>query len=128
MTGGTAVILGPTGRNLGAGMSGGTAYVHRLRPDRVNRAAIDSGELELRSLDRADVELLRGLLERHVETTGSSLAAGMLDDFETTVVEFVRIVPRDFDAVITARAVAESEGLDPDGAVVWGRILEVTGG
>ena len=128
MTGGTAVILGSTGRNLGAGMSGGTAYVYRLRPDRVNRSALDSGELELSSLDRADVELLRGLLERHVELTDSAVAARMLGEFDTTVSDFVKVLPRDFAAVLETRATAAVEGLDPDGDIVWGRIMEVTGG
>jgi glutamate synthase (NADPH/NADH) large chain len=128
MTGGTAVILGPVGRNLGAGMSGGTAFIHRLKPDRVNREALESGELELRVLDSDDVELLAGLLAQHVELTGSALATRMLADIEATAADFVKLVPRDFAAVSEARALAELEGLDPDGEVVWGRIMEVTGG
>jgi glutamate synthase (NADPH/NADH) large chain len=128
MTGGTAVILGPVGRNLGAGMSGGTAYVYKLRPDRVNREALESEELRLDPLDRADVELLRGMLERHVEYTDSAVAVAMLDDFESTASDFVRVLPRDFAAVLETRALAVDEGLDPDGAVVWERIVEVTGG
>ncbi|MEO6942890.1 MAG: glutamate synthase large subunit [Terrimesophilobacter sp.] len=128
MTGGTAVILGQVGRNLGAGMSGGTAYIYRLPADRVNREALEHGELKLGTLDRADVELLRDLLERHVQYTGSTLAASMLEDFQTTVADFVRVLPRDFAAVQGTRAAAADEGLDPDGAIVWNRILEVTGG
>lgn len=128
MTGGVAVILGSVGRNLGAGMSGGTAYVYRLPADRVNRDALAHGELRLDPLDRADVELLRDLLHQHVEHTGSTLASAMLEDFETTASEFVRVLPRDFAAVLETRATAVDEGLDPDGAVVWGRIVEVTGG
>ncbi len=128
MTGGIAVILGPVGRNLGAGMSGGTAYVYRLRPDRVNRDALERGELRLDSLDRADVELVRGLVERHGALTGSTAAAAMLEDFESTAADFVRVLPRDFAAVLETRATAVDEGLDPDGAIVWERIVEVTGG
>jgi glutamate synthase (NADPH/NADH) large chain len=52
----------------------------------------------------------------------------MLDDFETSVAEFVRLVPRDYAAVLRARDDALAEGLDPDSDVVWNRILEVTGG
>ncbi|MEO7148268.1 MAG: glutamate synthase large subunit [Terrimesophilobacter sp.] len=128
MTGGTAVILGATGRNLGAGMSGGVAYIYRLNPDRVNGAALRSGELTLDSLDRADIELLRSLLERHVECTGSTLAERMLADFDTTASDFVKVLPRDYAAVLATRATALEEGLDPDGDVVWTRIMEVTGG
>ena len=128
MTGGLAVILGETGRNLGAGMSGGTAYVHRLKRDRVNRESLDTGELELHPLGSADIEILRDLLGEHLAETDSAVAARMLDDFETTVGEFVKVLPRDFAAVLAMRQTATEEGLDPDGDVVWGRILEVTGG
>ncbi|KZX22450.1 Glutamate synthase [NADPH] large chain [Rathayibacter tanaceti] len=128
MTGGLAVILGETGRNLGAGMSGGTAYIHGLRRELVNREALASGELTLSELGSADVEILRDLLERHVVETGSLLAQGMLDDIDGTVSRFVKVLPRDFAAVLATRASAAKEGLDPDGDVVWGRILEVTGG
>ncbi|MBW4042303.1 MAG: glutamate synthase large subunit [Acidobacteria bacterium] len=127
MTGGLAVILGATGRNLGAGMSGGTAYVHGLSHEQVNVDAL-AGELDLLPMDSADAEILRDLLQRHVETTGSALAARMLEGFEQIVEEFVKVLPRNYAAVLATRAVAEDEGLDPDGDVVWRRILEVTGG
>ena len=128
MTGGLAVILGPTGRNLGAGMSGGTAYVHRLPTTRVNRDALASGELGLVPMDSADAAILKDLLERHVTLTDSALAARMLTDFETTVAEFVKELPRNYAAVLETRAKAADEGLDPDGDTVWRRILEVTTG
>jgi glutamate synthase (NADPH/NADH) large chain len=128
MTGGLAVILGTTGRNLGAGMSGGTAYVHELRPERVNRDALANGELSLLPLDSADVEILTDLLRKHVAETDSVLAAKMLDDLDATIAAFVKVLPRDYAAVIKTRADAIEEGLDPDGDVVWSRIMEVTGG
>ncbi|MCU1639187.1 MAG: glutamate synthase large subunit [Microbacteriaceae bacterium] len=128
MTGGLAVILGGTGRNLGAGMSGGTAYVHRLRRERVNADSLATGELELHELGAADAVILRDVLERHHAETQSPLAGRMLDDFASTVAEFVKVLPRDYAAVLATRATAVEEGLDPDGDVVWGRIMEVTGG
>jgi glutamate synthase (NADPH) large chain len=128
MTGGLAVIIGSTGRNLGAGMSGGTAYVYRLRPERVNPDARASGELEMSPLGSADIEIVRDLLERHVAETGSSVAAGMLADFDASIALFVKVRPRDYAAVLETRQTAADEGLDPDGDVVWTRILEVTGG
>ncbi|WP_395638854.1 glutamate synthase large subunit, partial [Pseudolysinimonas sp.] len=128
MTGGLAVILGGTGRNLGAGMSGGTAYVHELRKERVNRDALANGELSLLPLDSADVEILTDLLRKHVAETDSALAARMLADLDATVAAFVKVLPRDYAAVIRTRAEAIEEGLDPDGDVVWSRIMEVTGG
>lgn len=128
MTGGLAVILGATGRNLGAGMSGGQAYVYELDRDLVNREAMASGELELGALGSGDAEILRDLLEKHVAETDSTLARRLLDDFETEVDNFVRVLPRDYAAVLQTRQEAVTEGLDPDGDVVWKRILEVTGG
>jgi glutamate synthase (NADPH/NADH) large chain len=128
MTGGLAVILGGTGRNLGAGMSGGTAYVYELKRERVNRDSLASGELELLPLGSADVEIVRDLLERHVAETESALATRLLKDFDETVAKFVKVLPRDYAAVLQTRQDAVDEGLDPDGDIVWNRILEVTGG
>ena len=128
MTGGLAVILGGTGRNLGAGMSGGTAYIHELRAERVNPESLATGELELLPLGSADVEILTDLLTRHRDETDSVVAARMLEDMDATVAAFTKILPRDYAAVLQTRQTAISEGLDPDGDVVWNRIMEVTGG
>ena len=128
MTGGLAVILGPTGRNLGAGMSGGTAYVYRLDERLVNREALATGELSLGELGSGDAAILRDLLEQHVAETDSTLARALLDDFEAELANFVLVMPRDYAAVLQTRQEAVAEGLDPDGDVVWSRILEVTGG
>ncbi|NQX10473.1 glutamate synthase large subunit [Microbacteriaceae bacterium VKM Ac-2855] len=128
MTGGLALILGETGRNFGAGMSGGTAYVYDLKRELVNRDSLATGELTLSGLGSADVEIVRDLLEKHVAETGSALAERLLADFDETVTRFVKVLPRDYAAVLETRRSAVDEGLDPDGDVVWGRILEVTGG
>ncbi len=128
MTGGLAMILGPTGRNLGAGMSGGTAYVYDLREAHVNPEALSTGELSLLPVDSADAEIITDLLTKHREETGSALASRMLDNIDETLQRFVKVLPRDYAAVIATRQSAVDEGLDPDGDVVWGRIMEVTGG
>ncbi|WP_104200769.1 glutamate synthase large subunit [Cryobacterium sp. Y29] len=128
MTGGLAVILGETGRNLGAGMSGGTAYVYGLTAERVNRDALTSGELRLLALESVDREIVRDLLEQHRDQTDSALAKRMLDNLEETMDTFVKVLPRDYAAVLETRQTALDEGLDPDGLVVWNRILEVTNG
>ena len=128
MTGGLAVILGGTGRNLGAGMSGGTAYVYGLGRENVNREALDSGELELLPLGSADREIVRDLIEQHRDQTDSALAGTLLSDLEETMKTFVKVLPRDYAAVLATRQTAVDEGLDPDGEVVWNRILEVTNG
>jgi len=128
MTGGLAVILGATGRNLGAGMSGGIAYVHDLRPERVNRDALDAGEVSLVPLDADDRETVAALLRRHLDETESALAARLIAEGDVALDRFVKVLPRDYAAVLATRQTALDEGLDPDGDVVWGRILEVTGG
>ncbi|ARC56896.1 Glutamate synthase [NADPH] large chain [Frondihabitans sp. 762G35] len=128
MTGGLAVILGTTGRNLGAGMSGGTAYVHRLERENVNDDALSTGELLLEPLGSADIEILTDLLQRHLAETGSVVAERLLLDVEKTAEEFVKVLPRDYAAVMLTRKTAVDEGLDPDGDEVWNRIMEVTGG
>ena len=128
MTGGVAVILGDTGRNLGAGMSGGTAYIYDLAPEHVNSDALATGELALLPLDAGDVEIVTTLLEQHLAETESVLAAEMLASVDESMARFVKVVPRDYAAVIATRAAAVEEGLDPDGDIVWSRILEVTGG
>ena len=128
MTGGLAVILGKTGRNLGAGMSGGTAYVYDLDRTLVNREAVASGELELLELGSGDLEILRDLLRLHTAETDSTLAAELLENLDEAAARFTRVLPRDYAAVLETRQAAVAEGLDPDGDVVWTRILEVTGG
>ena len=124
----TRLVLGATGRNLGAGMSGGTAYVYRLDRALVNREALATGELVLGELGSGDAEILRDLLKQHVLETDSALASAMLADFDRVLDDFVRVLPRDYAAVLQTRQDAVAEGLDPDGDVVWTRILEVTGG
>lgn len=128
MTGGLAVILGETGRNLGAGMSGGTAYVRGLKRENVNDDALATGELLLQPLGSADIEILSDLLRQHFTETGSTVAEALLVDVEASAEEFVKVLPRDYAAVLETRKTAADEGLDPDGDEVWSRIMEVTGG
>lgn len=112
MTGGTALILGETGRNLGAGMSGGTAYVLDLRDDCVNRDALTSGELSLGALDADDRTLVTELLKKHLDETESALAARLLADGDAALDRFVKVLPRDYAAVLATRQTALDEGLD----------------
>lgn len=128
MTGGLAVILGHTGRNLGAGMSGGLAYVNGLQEADVNPDSLSSGELILSPLGGADAEILRDLLGRHVDMTDSDLAKRLLGDFAASLESFVKVTPRDYAAVLETRQSAVNSGLDPDGEETWHKILEVTGG
>lgn len=128
MTGGVAVILGKSGRNLGAGMSGGVAYIYKLRADHINHESLANGELKLLQLRNDDKGRLKTLLNSHVAHTGSKLAAEMLENFEAVAEEFTVVVPRDYANVLEIRSKAVSAGEDPDSPEVWTRILEVTNG
>ena len=128
MTGGRAVILGKTGINLGAGMSGGIAYVHRLSESKVNREALQLGEITLSVLDDAGKDELQAMIEQHLDLTGSPLAKIILDDFSTYAKEFVRVMPRDYARIVEIQQDAQATGIDLDGEEVWTQILEVTNG
>ncbi len=107
MTGGVAVILGPTGRNLAAGMSGGVAYVLDLEPSKVNREMVD-----LERPDDADAERLVELVRRHAEETGSVVAEALLVDWPSARSRFTTVMPKDFKRVLQATLRAEQEGRD----------------
>ena len=128
MTGGRAVILGRTGINLGAGMSGGVAYIYKLSEARVNREALSSGELTLSSLEEHDAEQLKDMLEAHHFATGSLRAKQILDNFEAELPKFVRALPRDYARVVEVQRLAGLSGMALDGEEIWTQILEVTGG
>ncbi len=125
MTGGTAVILGPTGRNIGAGMSGGSAYILDLDTRLLNQDSFHQGELRVDALDEEDRIELRAILARHLELTGSAVAAALL---ETDLARVTKLVPRDWAMVRDIRLDAERQGVDPDSDNIWRKILEVTGG
>jgi glutamate synthase (NADPH/NADH) large chain len=123
MTGGTVVVLGPTGRNFAAGMSGGTAYVLDLRPDRVNAELVD-----LSPLSDEEAARVQHLLNRHVEETESAVASRLLADWAAARARFTAIMPRDYRRVLEVRQSARDDGLDPDGSEVWPRIMEAARG
>jgi len=123
MTGGTVLVLGPTGRNLAAGMSGGVAYVLNLREDRVNRELVD-----LMPLRERDEEVVQELLTRHRRWTESAVAGRLLADWDNVKSQFTLVLPRDYQRVLDVRTTAESEGLDLNGPDVWERIMEASRG
>jgi glutamate synthase (NADPH/NADH) large chain len=113
MTGGRVVVLGPTGRNFAAGMSGGIAYVLDLNPIRLNREMVD-----VDPLDEADVEFLREVVLRHQAETGSTVAAGLLASWEDAPGRFAKVMPKDYKRVLAAASAAEREGRDVNEAVM----------
>ncbi|GHJ44894.1 glutamate synthase [Catellatospora sp. TT07R-123] len=113
MTGGTVVVLGPTGRNFAAGMSGGAAFLLDLDPMLVNRELVDLGPVS-----DVDAEALYELVERHHAETGSAVAEKLLADWAGSVERFTAVIPRDYKRVIEAMRAAEAAGRDVNAAVM----------
>ncbi len=109
MTGGTVVILGPTGRNIAAGMSGGRAFVLDL-----NTAIVNTEMVDVLAVPQEQREILRGIVSSfHVET-GSEVAAALLKSWDSEVSRFSLIMPRDYARVLAAIEKATREGLPVD--------------
>jgi glutamate synthase (NADPH) large chain len=121
MTGGIAVVLGKTGRNVAAGMSGGIGYFLDLDPTLLNTEMVDA-----LVPSEADLDLLRSLIVRHQEETGSDVAEALLVDWHATARRFTKVLPRDFARVIAARQQGESEGLDE--AKITSKMMEAAHG
>ena len=101
MTGGRVVVLGDTGRNFAAGMSGGIAFVYDVKgifASMCNREMVD-----LDPVNNEDVEELKTMIENHFRNTGSTVAQFILDDFENQLKNFVKVFPRDYKKVLQAK-------------------------
>ncbi|CAB4714917.1 unannotated protein [freshwater metagenome] len=116
MTGGRVVVLGPTGRNFGAGMSGGLAFVYD--PDSTFLLRVNPEMIDLDPPDRDDLVWLRDRIERHRQETGSVVAAEMLASWAEFGSKFVKVIPKDFKRVLEAERKAIAEGTDPVDAVM----------
>jgi glutamate synthase (ferredoxin) len=110
MTGGRVVVLGPTGRNFAAGMSGGVAYVYDedgTFPDHCNQEMSDLGKLA----ETEEIAEVKGMIERHVTYTASALAKEILSNWGGAVGKFVRVMPRDYRRILDAIDRAHERGL-----------------
>ncbi|WP_078747742.1 glutamate synthase large subunit, partial [Mycobacterium tuberculosis] len=116
MTGGRVVILGRTGRNFAAGMSGGVAYVYD--PDGELPANLNSEMVELETLDEDDADWLHGTIQVHVDATDSAVGQRILSDWSGQQRHFVKVMPRDYKRVLQAIALAERDGVDVDKAIM----------
>lgn len=101
MTGGVAVILGKTGRNFAAGMSGGVAYVYD--EDNTFKPKVNMGMIEFDTIDAEDKELLKSLVQNHFNYTKSDVAEKIVNDFDTALTKFVKVMPSDYKAVLLKR-------------------------
>ncbi|MEL7352889.1 MAG: glutamate synthase large subunit [Cyanobacteria bacterium P01_A01_bin.116] len=116
MTGGKAVVLGRTGRNFAAGMSGGVAYVLDEAGDFASRCNTEMVGLERIDTDKEGQEL-REIVQKHADYTGSRKAKGLLENWEATVPKFVKVMPRDYKRVLQHIQKALDNGLSNDEAM-----------
>jgi glutamate synthase (NADPH/NADH) large chain len=116
MTGGRAVILGPTGRNFAAGMSGGLAFV--WDQDRTLFLRMNHEMVDIDPLDDEDIEWLRSVVTMHMELTGSPVAERILSAWWRNVERFTKIFPKDFKRVLEAQRDAVERGVNVDEAVM----------
>ena len=116
MTGGRVVVLGDTGRNFAAGMSGGIAYVYD--PENKLGTNLNPELVDLEPLDDEDIEFLSGIIGEHRGETASPVAAAILADWENTQQAFAKVMPRDFKRVLAAIDAAEKSGRDVNEAIM----------
>jgi len=125
MTGGRAVILGPTGRNFAAGMSGGVAYVYDPDDQLLGNCNLEMVELE-RMESEEDIAELRQLIQNHLQYTGSDVAARILDDWDSSLASFTKVMPIDYKRALREMAAESTEkkserGSTPKAAVAAAR-------
>lgn len=115
MTGGRVVVLGSTGRNFGAGMSGGIAYVYD--PEEVFASRVNYEMVALEGLDDDDREFLRVTVEKHRDLTGSAVANRILESWEVSLASFRKVMPIDFKRVLDVIEASSSAGLSEEQTV-----------
>ncbi len=107
MTGGVVIVLGDTGKNFAAGMSGGIAYIYD--PDNKFAANFNNDMADIETLDAEDVETLQKMVRDHFRYTGSQRALGILNDWDNSQSLFKKVMPRDYKAVIAKMKVKKTE-------------------
>ncbi len=116
MTGGRVVVIGPTGRNFAAGMSGGIAYVLADKENFKIYCNLDMVDLD--EIENEDIDSIRALLNKHVELTKSSVAKNILDHWHEYQSKFIKVMPKDYKRVLAAIKKAKEEGTSEDDAVM----------
>jgi glutamate synthase (NADPH) large chain len=125
MTGGRVVVLGKTGRNFGAGMSGGIAYVWDGDGNFASRCNGEMVELEPLS-DPEDIAELRALVEQHVAATGSAFGKRRLAGWAGAVHRFVKVIPRDYKRMLASIAAVKAKGLSGSDALMAAFLKKTT--
>jgi len=116
MTGGIVAILGETGRNFGAGMSGGVAFVYD--PDKTFQSRCNMEMILLEPLQIDDQNMLKNLIENHAKHTGSTVAINMLKTWPSTANDFIKVMPKDYKRVLQNIEVALDSGLSEEDALL----------
>ncbi len=119
MTGGQVVVLGETGRNFAAGMSGGIAYVYDIDgkfETRLNREMVNLYRV-IETTD-ADIANLRSEIEKHVALTGSARGRAILDNWDAELPRFFKVFPRDYERMLECFRKVEEQGLSGDEAAM----------
>ena len=119
MTGGRVVVIGRTGRNFAAGMSGGIAYVLDEAGDFKARCNLSMVDLEALDAEE-EIEEVKAMLRRHLHYTGSTVAERILGSWQTMEAKFVKVIPKDYKRAMMAMKRAESEGIPWEEAVMMG--------
>ena len=124
MTGGRVVVLGATGRNFGAGMSGGIAYVYDPLDSFASRLNVDM--VDLQPMEADDLEFLERTIDAHAAHTGSAVAEEVLAHWVTEAAKFKKVMPRDYARVLSVMRQAEADGLDE--AATLDKVMEASRG
>ena len=127
MTGGSVVVLGPTGRNFAAGMSGGIAYILDEEGDFASRCNMEMVGLR-KFADADEIESVWKLIQRHQAYTKSEKAAQVLADWKNFVPKFVKVLPQDYARVLASLKKVQSQGLSGDEAIMAAFEENVKGG
>jgi glutamate synthase (ferredoxin) len=117
MTGGRVVVLGVTGRNFAAGMSGGIAYIYDENGQFGHKCNQEMVSLQTLS-DQGEIEEVRAMIQRHVDATCSPLARRLLSTWSAALPKFVRVIPKDYERMLEAFKEVQASGLSGEEAVM----------
>jgi glutamate synthase (ferredoxin) len=117
MTGGRVIVLGPTGRNFAAGMSGGIAYILDEKGNFKDNCNAQTVDLE-KITDETEIKSVKELIEKHVVYTGSAIGEKVLKNFESYLPKFVRVIPKDYRRVLETLKQVTAQGLNGEDAIM----------
>lgn len=126
MTGGLAIILGQTGRNFAAGMSGGVSYV--WDKDGTFASKVNREMVSLDTLNEEDQAILREYVEKHFQYTTSNVALALMQDWDNSIGQFVKVLPTDFKQALASRGISLSEQIRDKNVVYQDIVVDVTQG